>query len=86
MTGSGYVPQLYSVSVKGVVVRGGRVLLLKNERGEWELPGGRIEVDESPEECVTREIAEETRWLLLPGQFSIRGSTTSHRLRGTFLS
>ncbi|MEV6560425.1 NUDIX domain-containing protein [Nocardia sp. NPDC051756] len=67
MTGSGYVPHMYSVSVKGVVVRGGRVLLLKNERHEWELPGGRIEVDESPEECVAREIAEETRWLVTVG-------------------
>lgn len=33
----------YPVSIKGVVVRDGRVLLLKNERDEWELPGGRIE-------------------------------------------
>ncbi|OXM44802.1 NUDIX hydrolase [Amycolatopsis alba] len=51
----------YPVSIKGVVVRSGRVLLLHNERGEWELPGGRIELGESPEECVAREIYEETR-------------------------
>ncbi|MEV6136524.1 NUDIX hydrolase [Nocardia sp. NPDC051990] len=50
---SGYVPQMYSISIKGVVVRDGRVLLLKNEREEWELPGGRIEPGETPEECVT---------------------------------
>lgn len=29
-------------------VRDGRVLLLKNEREEWELPGGRIEPDAEP--------------------------------------
>ena len=34
-------------------------MLLKNERDEWELPGGRIELGESPEECVAREIHEE---------------------------
>jgi hypothetical protein len=37
----GYQPHLFPVSVKGVVVRDGRVLLLRNERDEWELPGGK---------------------------------------------
>jgi 8-oxo-dGTP pyrophosphatase MutT (NUDIX family) len=50
----------YPVSVKGVLVRADRVLLVRNERDEWELPGGRIEPGETPEECVAREIAEES--------------------------
>jgi ADP-ribose pyrophosphatase YjhB (NUDIX family) len=50
----------YPVSVKGVVAHDGRVLLLKNDRSEWELPGGRLELGETPEECVAREIEEET--------------------------
>lgn len=49
----------FPVSVKGVVVAEGRAVLLRNDRGEWELPGGRLEVGESPEECVEREIREE---------------------------
>lgn len=57
----------YPVSVKGVVVQRGRVLLLHNERGEWELPGGRLEPSETPEECVAREIAEETGWIVRSG-------------------
>jgi 8-oxo-dGTP pyrophosphatase MutT (NUDIX family) len=60
-------PAAYPVSVKGVVVRDDRVLLLKNERDEWELPGGRIELGESPEQCVAREIHEETRWTVVTG-------------------
>jgi mutator protein MutT len=49
----------FPVSVKGVVIRGGEVVLLRNERGEWELPGGKLEPGEPPEACVAREIAEE---------------------------
>ncbi|QUG99897.1 NUDIX hydrolase [Saccharopolyspora erythraea] len=67
MTTPGYVPRSYSISIKGVVVRDGAVLLLKNEREEWELPGGRIELDETPEECVAREITEETSWPVTTG-------------------
>ncbi len=53
-------PHSYPVSIKGVVVVGSEILLLRNERDEWELPGGRLEADESPEECVAREVREET--------------------------
>jgi len=60
-------PPSYPVSVKGVVAQAGRVLLLHNEREEWELPGGRLEVDETPEQCVAREITEETGWRVLTG-------------------
>jgi len=30
----------WPVSVKGVILDGDRVVLLRNERDEWELPGG----------------------------------------------
>lgn len=50
----------YPVSIKGVLrVPTGEVVLLLNEREEWELPGGRIERGESSAECLIREIAEE---------------------------
>lgn len=57
-----YRPTTYPVSVKGVVVRDGKVLLLKNERDEWELPGGKLDPGEAPEQCVIREIQEEVNW------------------------
>src|SRR5438876_11981102 len=48
----------FPVSVKGIVYDDGRVVLLKNERDEWELPGGKLELGETPEACVVREIEE----------------------------
>lgn len=51
---------MYPVSVKGVILTAtGDVILLMNERDEWELPGGRIEVGETSVDCLTREICEE---------------------------
>ena len=49
----------HPVSIKAVLVIDGRIPLLKNERHEWELPGGRLEAGEQPEVTVLREIAEE---------------------------
>ena len=55
------------VSVKGVVISAGKVLLLRNERNEWELPGGKLELGEDPARCVEREIAEESGWSVSAG-------------------
>lgn len=49
----------FPVSIKGVVRIGESFVLLKNERDEWELPGGKLENGEDPRACLTREIAEE---------------------------
>lgn len=48
----------------GILVKDGQVLLSRRPPGDrlaglWELPGGKIEPGESPEECLARELAEE---------------------------
>jgi 8-oxo-dGTP pyrophosphatase MutT (NUDIX family) len=48
-----------AISIKGVLIEDSSVLLLENERGEWELPGGRPEPGEDPIACLAREFAEE---------------------------
>ncbi len=55
------------VAVCGAVLRKGKVLVLRRatadefaERGSWTLPGGRVEVSESPNDAVLREVKEET--------------------------
>ncbi|MBZ2206333.1 NUDIX domain-containing protein [Massilia soli] len=51
---------MFTVSIKGVFATpSGEVVLLMNERDEWELPGGRIEIGETPRQCVEREVREE---------------------------
>ena len=47
------------ISVKGVVIHDGRVLLLLNERSEWDLPGGRPDPGENHREALRREVHEE---------------------------
>ncbi|MGH3418792.1 MAG: NUDIX hydrolase [Streptosporangiaceae bacterium] len=53
--------------MKGVAVQEGKVLLLENERIEWELPGGKLELGEDPIDCVVREISEEASWKATAG-------------------
>ena len=47
------------ISVKGIVFEDDRVWLRQNERNEWELPGGKLDEGEQPNETVVREIHEE---------------------------
>jgi ADP-ribose pyrophosphatase YjhB (NUDIX family) len=47
------------VSVKGICFIDGKVILLKNERNEWDLPGGKIGRREAVKTALKREIKEE---------------------------
>lgn len=57
-----------NVAVKAVLVRDGKVLLLRKavyegnagNQEKWNLPGGRIEVGEAWKDALAREIEEET--------------------------
>jgi 8-oxo-dGTP diphosphatase len=57
-------PERPVVGVGGVVISGGRVLLVRRGapplEGQWSIPGGMLELGETVFEGVRRELAEET--------------------------
>jgi 8-oxo-dGTP diphosphatase len=63
-------PEVPLVGVGAVVVHEGKVLLVRRGReplkGQWSLPGGLLEVGESLEDGVIREVSEETGLRVAP--------------------
>ncbi len=64
MAGRREYPDRPYVGVGGVIVDDGRVVLIKRRfeplAGEWSLPGGNLDVGETLEAAVAREMEEET--------------------------
>ena len=50
----------FPISIKALIIDDNRILCLKNERNEWDIPGGKINFDEDIEHCLRREVMEET--------------------------
>ena len=50
----------FPVSIKAIIIDDNKVLCLKNERNEWDIPGGKINFNEDIEQCLKREVKEET--------------------------
>ena len=63
-------PEAPMVGVGAVVLKGDMVLLVRRGKepayGEWSLPGGLVELGETLEEALRREILEETGVRIVP--------------------
>jgi mutator protein MutT len=63
-------PTAPAVGVGGVLVHEGRVLLIRRGkeplRGRWVVPGGTVELGETLEDALVREMQEETGLLVEP--------------------
>ena len=63
-------PSAPIVAVGAVVIDSGRVLLVRRNRppflGQWSVPGGAVELGETIEAAVVREVAEEAGLAIAP--------------------
>ncbi|MEM5797791.1 MAG: NUDIX hydrolase [Candidatus Aenigmatarchaeota archaeon] len=53
------------IGVGGALIKNGKILILKRAKGKtlaqhWEIPGGKIESGEEPDQALKREFLEET--------------------------
>ena len=64
MNGKRQYPDRPYVGVGAVIVRGGQVLIVKRKydplAGQWSIPGGAVELGETHEGSIAREMLEET--------------------------
>ncbi len=51
--------QIQKTTVKGIFYNDGKILFAKDHKGRWELPGGKVEFNETIEETLKRECTEE---------------------------
>lgn len=65
----------FSIGVGGAVVRDGKLLFVKHNYGpmKWQIPGGSVQIDETIDQAVRREVLEETTIHAEPiGIFAVR--------------
>ncbi len=59
-------PSVPAFGVGAVIIESGKVLLVRRGQppleGRWTLPGGLVELGETIEQAVVREVKEETSW------------------------
>jgi ADP-ribose pyrophosphatase YjhB (NUDIX family) len=48
------------IAVRAVIMKDSHILLVQSNRGDFKFPGGGVEIDESHEDCLKREVSEET--------------------------
>lgn len=51
--------KIQRITVKAIIYRNDSVLLVQDHKGKWEMPGGKVDFNEHPEDTIRRELQEE---------------------------
>jgi 8-oxo-dGTP diphosphatase len=74
------------IAQKVIIEKDGRALIVRHPQGsDWELPGGRLNKGELPEEGLMREVAEELGAEIIP-KGVVQISTFVHQTEGDHLT
>lgn len=50
------------IAIRAIILDNDQILLMHSNRGDFKFPGGGLEKNESNEECLKREVREETSY------------------------
>ena len=50
---------LQHITTKALFYKDNKILFVKDTKGKWEMPSGKIELGETPEQAIKRELKEE---------------------------
>lgn len=58
-----YKNTIERIAVRAIIMKNNHILLVQSNTGDFKFPGGGVEKDESHEECLKREVKEETGYI-----------------------
>lgn len=60
---SDYIELVERIAIRGIIIHEDKLLLVETNKGDLKFPGGGIHNSETFEECIIREVKEETGYI-----------------------